>query len=1303
MHTTPRPRFIRQHSAADRFAHPAWARVLVLVLGLALLIGGPLHAAEKSAILLFGEQLTADPIFADDFETGELSPWSSTFSPPWASFAAVPAAPGGSLQWYFDASSSFDGDGFIQSRLWSFGDGNSASTTMPSHTYTEPGTFAVTLTVFDDDGLASSVGGNFDIYGPTSFLDSTSPLDGEADVAVGREIVLRFSAPLAPASVSTAAFDVTADGAEIAVTVHLSTSGRLVTLFPIDPLPADAQVVVEIDGSLLYNVDGGGVDVNGNGLRGGLGALVYRTVDLGVVPGTRVCGRVLASDDVADVPLEGVTISVAGAPALFATSDATGNFCLDPAPGGNFFGHVDGRTALATLPAGAFYPAVVESWRATAGQMTHVGNLYLPLVAPGTLQSVSEVDDTVIEPPSAVLDARPDLAGLSITVPAGALFTPGGASGGMVGLAPVEPDRLPAPLPAGMEPTIVVTVQTDGGTNFATPAPICFPNLADPNTGLTLAPGERQGLLSYDHDAGRWRSVGTMTVTGDGTRICSDPGSGILAPGWHCPCPPPLNPPPPPRPKPDPPPGPPDPDPPPPPPDAPPPEPPPEPDPPDPCPEGGPQCARNCADAATTCGIAAGLAGVGCAFYFTGIGVVTCAGGAVLGAGGCAYFNNSCSFHCGQSCGGRAAVVATLPIETLPLGTPATGDPVVDQVLATIEQINQLTAPLILTGNAPSQALIDQITALLQQADSQAGGDAQTLLESSLADHTAQITGIPPGNAPHYPIRYMAEAVDDDELIQLRGLTEAFGQYTLFVPVRATLATVFFHDRFTHSFGALYPAENPSGTPVLDRFFLHPIDGTFADFDGDGLVDVVERVYGTDPGVADSDGDGTNDGDEVFLGTDPLGLDVQIGDVISAEISAVFEIDRYGFPALAGQKVFFDVQAGGSVNIDWILREEGGAEVFNRPLNTDWGVQELAAGGTYSLLIGSETGNFTGPYQIQIWDVPPPDTFAIALDDPISDGVPAAGAGNLESPGVRDVYTFDATAGQKVFFDLQAGGDVGVDWILTDPLGGVVLDRPFNTDQGVHELPLDGTYTLTIGADDNDHFGTYQFQLWNVPASQSFAIQIGDLVADGAPSAGAGNLESPGVRDVYTFSATAGQKVFFDLQAGGNVGVDWILTDPLDGVVFDRPFNNDAAARELVLGGTYTLTIGADDNDHFGAYQVQLWDIPSPQSFAIAVGDVISNGVPSVGAGNLESPAVRDVYTFSAAPGQSVLFDLQGGGNVGVDWILIDSGGTEVFNRPFNTDTGPYALILGGTYTLTIGADDNDHFGTYQFQIVVQP
>jgi PKD repeat protein len=58
----------------------------------------------------------------------------------------------------FDGSSSSDPDGSIVAWDWDFGDGNTGTGEMPTHSYAEGGTYNVTLTVTDDMGAQDSAG-----------------------------------------------------------------------------------------------------------------------------------------------------------------------------------------------------------------------------------------------------------------------------------------------------------------------------------------------------------------------------------------------------------------------------------------------------------------------------------------------------------------------------------------------------------------------------------------------------------------------------------------------------------------------------------------------------------------------------------------------------------------------------------------------------------------------------------------------------------------------------------------------------------------------------------------------------------------------------------------------------------------------------------------------------------------------------------------------------------------------------------------------------------------------------------------
>jgi hypothetical protein len=343
--------------------------------------------------------------------------------------------------------------------------------------------------------------------------------------------------------------------------------------------------------------------------------------------------------------------------------------------------------------------------------------------------------------------------------------------------------------------------------------------------------------------------------------------------------------------------------------------------------------------------------------------------------------------------------------------------------------------------------------------------------------------------------------------------------------------------------------------------------------------------------------------------------------------------------------------------------------------------------------------------------------FAVQIGDTITNGVPGPGAGNIEEPGGVDIYTFTGMEGQQVYFD-AFGVDpalVQVHWKLNAPDGTVVFDRILNccggVDAGVHTLPQAGVYTLRVGETNNPGTGVYGLTLWNVPAPDEFSIAVGDTISNGVPEPGAGNIESPGVKDVYTFNATASQQVYFDLFDVDEalVQVDWTLVAPDGTVIFDHILNccggSDAGVHTLPQAGVYTLTVGDDTDAGTGGYGMTLWNVPAPDEFSIAVGDTVSNGVSGPGAGNIESPGVKDVYTFNATAGQVVDFVLSGvvEALVQVDWTLTAPDDTIIFDRILNccggSSPGEITLEQTGVYTIVVGDDTDAGIGTYSFEL----
>lgn len=279
-------------------------------------------------------------------------------------------------------------------------------------------------------------------------------------------------------------------------------------------MPGGTRVRVTVRGDQLLDEFDQAVDADGDGAAGGTGVIEFETFPNAPVPATAVIGQVFASEpavqggQTVDRPLAGVTVTLDGKEeTIRAVTDAGGRFVLQPVPAGRFFVHVDGRTSpQSRWPGGDYYPFVGKSWEAVAGRTNNLagedGKIYLPLVKAGTLQPVSQLDETPITFAPAVQAQYPELAGTRIVVPPDSLFSDAGQRGGRVGIAPVPPDRLPEQLPIGLDFPLVITVQTDGALNFEQPVPVRFPNLPDRTTGRRLAPGSQTALVSFDHRLG---------------------------------------------------------------------------------------------------------------------------------------------------------------------------------------------------------------------------------------------------------------------------------------------------------------------------------------------------------------------------------------------------------------------------------------------------------------------------------------------------------------------------------------------------------------------------------------------------------------------------------------------------------------------------------------------------------------------------------------------------------------------------------------------------------------------------------
>lgn len=370
-------------------------------------------------------------------------------------------------------------------------------------------------------------------------LTEISPADGEEMVNVTRETVIRFNEPMDPESIRLDSFRLVANGEVVPGRIVVSSTERFATYFYESSLPASTEVRVVVDGDQIVGGSGVALDADGDGEPGGRREVEFRTLPLTRIAGTDVFGFV--RDSFTGEPIEGATIRVDAFPEANAVTDENGRFLLEDMPAPEFFVHVDGSTAV-NLPDGLTYPNVGKPFHSVPGQTVQLEmdgeafDIFLPPMAEEDWQLLSSKGSTDIgfgsDGTSRLEEMFPEVDSeawdqMQVTIAPNAAVDEEGNVATQGTVIPVPSERLPAPLPPTVDPRLVVSIQANGATNFDVPAPVSFPNLEG------LKPGEQSLVTSFNHDAGRWEVVGTATVSEDGRRVSSDPGVGILAPGWH--------------------------------------------------------------------------------------------------------------------------------------------------------------------------------------------------------------------------------------------------------------------------------------------------------------------------------------------------------------------------------------------------------------------------------------------------------------------------------------------------------------------------------------------------------------------------------------------------------------------------------------------------------------------------------------------------------------------------------------------------------------------------------------------------
>ncbi len=170
-----------------------------------------------------------------------------------------------------------------------------------------------------------------------------------------------------------------------------------------------------------------------------------------------------------------------------------------------------------------------------------------------------------------------------------------------------------------------------------------------------------------------------------------------------------------------------------------------------------------------------------------------------------------------------------------------------------------------------------------------------------------------------------------------------------------------------------------------------------SDADGDGLTNLQEYQYGTEPRLADTDGDGMRDGAEVEAGTDPLSPDSLLR---ITQVGSRTPVDTQSYLPLAFQSVSnkaYVIQVAPTVTGVWLTVSEPFVAVSNRAQvlvrllesmpQAFYRVRLSTPPAPYTFTLGfSLPDQWLGQFD---WSKLPPEMRALrnAADDPDGDGL----------------------------------------------------------------------------------------------------------------------------------------------------------------------------------------------------------------------------------------------------------------------------------------------------------------------------
>jgi hypothetical protein len=570
---------------------------------------------------------------------------------------------------------------------------------------------------------------------------------------------------------------------------------------------------------------------------------------------------------------------------------------------------------------------------------------------------------------------------------------------------------------------------------------------------------------------------------------------------------------------------------------------------------------------------------------------------------------------------------------------------------------------------------------------------------------------------------------------------------------------------------------DPASGDLGDWYPSGPASGGFDAYNDYSNSGVINAVSANDVTLLNALGWSStppdNDRDTLSDTSLPL-LSLTVGSSTVGWLTTAGDQDIYAITLAAGTIYTFDLEGSntpGLTLVDPYLRlldSSGNQLVANDDISaSNWSSDAnfvATTSGTYYLEAlfspSDPRSQDTGSYSISATQVGvvPADNDRDSYNDTslplLTLAVGASTTGSLTTAGDKDIYAITLTAGTIYTFDLKGSNTPGLTLIdpylrLLDSSGNqLAVNDDISASNWSSEIAnyvatTSGTYYLEASFSPNDprtqNTGTYSIsatQVGVVPADNdrdTYNDPNLPLLTLAVGGSTIGSLTTPGDKDIYAITLTAGATYTFDLEGSNTPGLT--LIDPylrlLDSSGNQVAANDDISASNwsseianyvATTSGTYYLEASFSPNDprsqNTGTYNISATQV------RVAPGDndrdtyndtslpLLSLTVGGSTMGSLTTAGDKDIYAITLAAGTTYTFDLKGSNTPGLTLIdpylgLLDSSGNQlavnddISASNWSSEIAKYTATTSGTYYLEASFSPSDartqNTGTYSF------